>query len=49
MNRFDLTTEELKELFEARSAWEDLTEKERYIICEALLDLMTAWSRKNKK
>lgn len=46
--RFDLTKEELTDLFEARGAWEDLTERERYIICEALYDLMTAWKRKNK-
>jgi len=48
MTNFSLTKEEIEELYEVRSAWDDLTVREKYLICEALLDLMIEFKRKNK-
>lgn len=43
-----LKKEEIEELYEMRSAWENLTDREKYLFCEAVYDLMTQFKRKNK-
>lgn len=43
-----LTKEEIEELYEIRSAWDDATEREKYILVEALYDLIIQYKRKKK-
>jgi len=48
MTNTTLTKEEIEELYEARGAWEDSTDREKFLLCEAILDLMIEFKKKNK-
>lgn len=43
-----LEKQEIEELYEMRSAWEETTDREKFLLCEALLDLMVQFKRKHK-
>lgn len=48
MSTANFTKDELEELFQMRAAWDDLSNRERQIVMEALLDLLVQFKRQQK-